>query len=298
MGNKGIVIEEMDVSAVSGNKILALSADRETVERCKAAISRFGALTPPVVAALPDGRRAVLSGEPEFAAIRETGAQTMAAVTARVPDGEAAKASLLLSSLRKSPGALCEGLLLNDAIAGGATRVEIGGMLSRSPSWVSNRLALATRLDSGVREMLERGMLDARSAQEVARLPIGKQHGFALKVVRDGMPKSAVEELVASYNDKHCPEAAREQILRDPQAALPHAKGRRRASRGHGGIAKLLIAARAPLSNLASALCFASPSEASGCWQGLKELEKDLEALLEMARRLIYPGKKEARGAN
>jgi len=296
MGNNGILIEEMDVASVRGNEILSLGADRETVRRCRAAIDQFGAVAPPVVGALADGARVVLSGECEFAAIRETGARRMAAVSAKVPAGGGAKAALLLSSLRKGPGALSEGMLLREALDGGATRSELGGMLGRSASWVSNRLALATRLDGGVREMLMRGLLDARSAQEIARLPGEAQFAFAERAVREGLPKSAIEALVAGYNDGSCPDGAKEQILRDPRAALARVSDKRRAVRApskSGGMPMLIEEAKAPLSRLAQALCFASPAEASPMRRELGELRKDLAALLEMVQNLLYPGKKE-----
>jgi hypothetical protein len=238
----------------------------------------------------------VLSGECEFTAIRETGARRMAAVSAKVPDGGGAKLTLLLSSLRKGPGALSEAMLLREALDDGATRAELGGMLGRSASWLSNRIALATRLDNEVREMVARGLLDARSAQEIARLPADKQYAFADKAVRECLPKSAIEALVAGFNDESCPDGAKSQILRDPRAALARVSDMRRAVRAPsaaGGISMRIGEAKAPLSRLAEALCFASPAEASPARRGLIELGKDLAALLEMVQRLVSPGKKE-----
>lgn len=290
MPNEAMAVKEMKVAAVRKGGILQIAADRATVERCKTAISQFGALAPPVVAELPDGSSALLSGECEFAALKETGARTMQAATARVPEGGEAKASLLLSSLRKGPGALCEGMLLREALEGGASRAEIGRMLGRSASWMSNRMALATRLDKGVRDLLERGLLEARSAQEIARLAPGEQYAFAEMAVRENLPKSAVEALVAGYKDRSCPSGAKEQMLRDPKAALARVSDTRRAVKG-GGIGARIEDARTPLSRLAQALCLASPADASPHRHALTELAKDLRALLDMAGALIYPGK-------
>jgi hypothetical protein len=170
-------------------------------------------------------------------------------------------------------------------------------MLGRSASWLSNRLALATRLDNGVRELVERGLLGARTAQEIARLPSGEQYAFAEMAVKEGLPKSAVEALAAGYRDDGCPSGAKAQMLRDPKAALARVSDRRRAVK-RGGIGARIAEAKAPLSRLAEALCLAPPADASPYMQELKELEKDLSALLRMARELLYPGKKEAAHAN
>jgi ParB family chromosome partitioning protein len=295
----------MDMSAISGNKILAMAADKATVGQCKKALDEFGALNLPVVGALVDGSRVILSGECEYAAIRESGSQKMMAAIARVPasDASGAKLSLLLSSMRKGPGALCEGMLLRDALDSGASRVEIGQMLGRSASWLSNRLALAMRLDCGVQEMLARGLIEARTAQEIARLPEGVQHDFADKVIREGLPKSAVELLVAGYRSEDCPDEVKAQIIGNPCDALARMKDNRRAVEDNGhtigksdvpppeGIAACLAAAKKPFAWLARALFNTSQAEASPYKKALQELENDVLSLLDMIHRLIPPGK-------
>ena len=305
MAKNRIDVEEVDVAAIRCNKILAITADKAAVEKCRRALDEFGALNPPVVGALADGSRIVLSGESEFAAIKESGSQKLMAALVSVPadDAGGAKMSLLLSSLRKGPGALCEGMLLRDALDSGANRAEIGRMLSRSASWLSNRLALAERLDGGVRELLSRGLLDARSAQEIARLPGELQHEFADKVVREGLPKSSIESLVAGYNAEHCPEEVKAQIIGDPGAALARMKDGRRAVENTGhkperhdvaapkSIAACLTAAKKPFAWLAGALNSASPADASPYRKALQELESDVLVLLGMIRSLVSPGK-------
>jgi ParB family chromosome partitioning protein len=302
-------MEEMDVSSIRRNKILALAADPASIEQCKNAINEYGAITLPVVGKLADGSRVVLSGECEFTALKEAGAQKIMAATADILEDDAggAKLSLLLSSLRKGPGALCEGMLLRAALEGGANRAELGQMLGRSASWLSNRLALATRLDCGVREMLTHNLLDARSAEEIARLPDEAQFGFAQKAVRDGLPKSAIEALVSCYNSDGCPGEVREQILRDPRGALARtADGRRsveytasmpEADSGPGhspeGIAACLTELKKPLAWIGRALYNSSPADASPHRRALIALEEDVAALLKILHGLIYPGKKE-----
>ena len=201
---------------------MAADINQRAVERCKDVIEKLGVLHTPVVGATKSGKRLLLSGQCELTALRELGVKKMEAIEVEAPgdDGAKAKFSLQLLSLQEKPGALCEGRLLQDAVNAGVTRAEIQAMLGKSASWVSNRLSLVTRLDGSVYEMVSSGLLDPRSAQEIARLPSEVQFAFMEAVIREGLPKSAIESLVAGYRDESCPDAIKAQTLIDPRAAL------------------------------------------------------------------------------
>ncbi|MCL2123042.1 MAG: hypothetical protein FWH34_03025 [Desulfovibrionaceae bacterium] len=296
------MIKEIDVAAVEGNKTLAAGVDRRALKRCKEAIEELGVLHTPVVGRAEGGRHMLLSGQCELSALRALGVKKMDAAIVSVSDGggSAAKLALLLMSLREKPGALCEGLLLKEAVNSGVLRPELQSMLGRSASWVSNRLSLVTRLDDGVYQMVRSGLLDPRSAQEVARLPAEAQFRFAEAAVREGLPKSAIEPLVAGFNDKGCPDSVKAQILEDPRSALKRMADKRRAVNA-GGLEN------APLGNAlwhikAAGQCIAAfrqmlssrpPDGADSHKDALTELEADLSALLAMVRRLVSPGKTE-----
>ena len=296
-------VKEIDVAAVAGNKALAAAVDRRAIERCKEAIERLGVVHTPVVGTTKDGRRLILSGQCGLAALRELGARKMDAieVDAAGDGGTMAKLSLLLISLQDRPGALCEGLLLQEAVNSGVHRSEIQAMLGKSASWVSNRISLVTRLDGNVYEMVKSGLLEPRSAQEVARLPAGAQFAFAEIAVREGLPKSAIGSLVASYNDESCPDAVKAQILRNPRAALRRTADKRRATNAGNrktsvspdGIDECIKSAKIHMDMIGRALFSLSSHEAEGRNGALKELEADLLALLAIIRGLFSPGKME-----
>ena len=295
--------KEIDVAAISGNKTLAAAVDRRAVERCKDAIEKLGVVHTPIVGAAKDGRRPLLYGQCELAALRELGVKKMDAIEVDVAGGAGAKAklSLLLMSLREKPGALCEGLLLQAAVGAGVDRAELQAMLGKSASWVSNRLSLVTRLDRNVYGMVESGLLEPRSAQEVARLPAEVQFAFAEMAVREGLPKSAIDSLVASYNDAGCPEAVKGQILSDPRSALARMADKRRAANDGGhkpsappdGADWCIKSAKIHIAMLNRALASISPHEAEGQSGALKELEAGLLASLAMVQGLFSPGKME-----
>ena len=298
-------VKEIDVATVEGNITLSAGVDRRAVERCKDAVEKLGMIHTPVVGTTQGGNRLLLSGQCELTALRELGVRKMDAIEldATGDAGTRAKLSLLLISLKNTPGALCEGLLLQEAVGAGVPRSEIQAMLGKSASWVSNRISLVTRLDSGVYEMVKSGLLDPRSAEEVARLPAEAQFAFAEAAVRGGLPKSAIESLVCGYNDETCPDAVKAQILSDPKSAMRRVADRRRAvdagsqGRRKGGVPPhdvggCMKSVTDDIAKLCHMLLYVTPLEAARHGDALSGLEAGALSLLSAVRGLLYPGKK------
>jgi len=298
-------VREIDVATVEGNKTLAAGVDRRAVERCKDAIEKIGVLHTPVVGmAQGEGNRFLLSGQCELTALRELGVKKMDAIEVEVTGdtGAKAKLSLLLISLQDKPCALCEGLLLQEAVSAGVARSEIQIMLGKSASWISNRISLVTRLDGNVYEMVKCGLLDPRSAQEVARLPAQAQFAFAEAVVRECLPKSTIELLAAGYNDENCPDAVKKQIISDPRAAYKRMMDTRRAvnvgqhdSKKENApqytLDECIKSVRLQINRLSRALLCKPQLETTEHIGVLKELEVELLVVLTAVRKIISPGK-------
>ena len=300
-------VKEIDVAAVSGNKTLATAMDRRAVDRCKETIRDLGVLHTPIVGMMKDGSRMLLSGQNELTALRELGVKKMDAVEVDVADGQKAKErlSLLLMSLRNRPVALCEGLLIQEALNAGVSRAEIQTILCKSASWVSNRLSLVTRLDVNVYEMVKSGLLEVRSAEEVSRLPQAAQFAFAEIAVREGLPKSAIESLIAGFNDESCPDAVKAQILTNPREALRRMADNRRsvnaarpdrdkATVPPDVIGEIIKSVRLQMAALRRVLTVISPDEAESHKDALKELETSLLALRATIHSFFTRVKKEA----
>ena len=299
-------VKEIDVAAVAGNITLAAAVDRRAVERCKETIEKLGVVHTPVVGTTKDGNRLLLSGQCGLTALRELGIRKMDAIELDAADdnGNMAKLSLLLISLQDRPGALCEGLLLREAVNSGVSRMEIQAMIGKSASWVSNRLSLVTRLDGNVYEMVKSGILEPRSAEEIARLPSESQFAFAEMAVRECLAKSAIEQLVAGYNDESCPDVVKTQMLSDPWDALKRMADKRRAVNVDRPdqpkanvppdvIGEIIKSARLQIAALRRVLVSISPDETGIYKDALQELETSLIALRSMIHGLFYPGKKE-----
>jgi ParB-like chromosome segregation protein Spo0J len=222
MNTRKISISNVDPAIVQDNKVLALSVNRQEVDRSVRFIREYGLLTPPVVGLLHDGVCRLLAGEREFMALRELGVRKTDAVMVPVETQEEMdRLSLLLSTLRQAPNPLSEGMLVQQILETGRyTQAQVGELLGKSVSWVNKRLSLSTRLAPAVRTMVTEKMLCAHSAQSIAKLPEQIQSQFAQKTLFDGLSKSAVELLVAAYNRPDCPESLRGHIVQMPRHAL------------------------------------------------------------------------------
>lgn len=215
-------IFKVDTTCIKDNQVLALSVNRQDVDRCTRIICQYGLVTPPVIGNFKDGTNLLLSGECEFMALKEMGVKTVDTVAVPISiEEEGNKLSLLLSCLKKSPAALSEAIFMAQLIKTGKyTQLQLGEMLGKSASWINKRISLATRLHPAVREMVMMKQMCPHSAQEISRLPLEVQHDFAAKIVLDGLPKSAVEVLTAAFNRDGCPSSLKEQILQQPRHAL------------------------------------------------------------------------------
>lgn len=97
----------------------------------------------------------------------------------------------------------------------GLTQPEIGRLLARHKSWVSRRLMLAESLDETVQADVRLGLLAARTAEEVARLPRVNQRPVAEGAMRRGLTHHQVQRLVTevlSRPDDERPKALREAL--------------------------------------------------------------------------------------
>jgi len=214
-------IEEIPLGAIQGNNVLAISVGSRELERCEKAIREYGLLSPVVVRRCEQGHYQVLSGECErmvLARMRQT--TTQAVVIELSDEPEATRLALLLSSLKRSPNALSEGLLLKELCQNRHTQTEVAFMVGRSVSWVNKRLALAERLAVSVVDLVRAGQLCPHTAQEIARMPGDVQQTFANKVITQRLAKSVVERLVSTYNNPKTPREFRQSVLENPRATL------------------------------------------------------------------------------
>jgi len=226
MGMEKSHLERVDVATIRDNALLSLSIQGNDVSRCVETIKEYGLLTPVVITPSKDGGHTVVFGSCELAALRGLGIQTTEAIAVNCQDDtELHKLALLLTSLKPSLNPLSEGLILREFLKGGkVSQADAALALGKSVSWVSNRLNTVENLEESVLQMAMRGELCARTAQEIAKLAPEVQYKFAVRVIKEGLPKSVVERLVALYNSADVNDAVRSHILEDPKDAISRIK--------------------------------------------------------------------------
>jgi ParB family chromosome partitioning protein len=214
-------VKEVDISAIPKNRMLSLSITQTQKALCEQSIRQYGLLTPIVLMENPSGELLTLAGENELEILKEMKVAKADVLVTKLQDRkDTCKVILLLSSLQKGLNPLSEGLVLRELMQSGAhTQQELAASLLRSKSWVSKRLCLAEQLSANVAEMVLAKQLCPASAQEIARLPQGMQHQFALEVHTKAIPKSIVERLVTAYNGKSTPKAVKKEIISNPARA-------------------------------------------------------------------------------
>jgi len=221
MASKKSKICTLKVGEIEKNPILALSTSDKDVERHGLVTKAYGNVTSAVVGQSGSGYH-ILAGQIWLEACAHNGIQEMPVVVAEVSDSaEQMKLALLLSTVRQEGGALSEGTFIDALLTDhGVTRRELMELLKKSKSWISKRQLLALKLTNNVKGMVKDGVICARTAEEIARLPRDVQLSFTCKVVRDGLSKTNVGQLVSLYTRTDPGDALRDAILESPQAVL------------------------------------------------------------------------------
>jgi len=209
------------VAEIEKNPILALSTGEKDVEKYKRVTKNYGNVTPAIV-----GQRgnaySILAGQAGLEACAQNGIREIPVIVTEVSDeAEQMKLALLLSTIRPEGGPLSEGTFIDALITRhGVTRKELTDLLKKSKSWISKRQSLAQRLSENVKGMVTDGVICARTAEELAKLPEEIQVSFAGKVVRDGLSKTGVGQLVSLYMREETNSALRAAIVDSPLAVL------------------------------------------------------------------------------
>jgi ParB/RepB/Spo0J family partition protein len=214
-------VTKMDLGAIRDNPAMSISVQEKDIESCLRAIKQYGAVSPPIVRS-SNGDYMLISGQCELTAMRRHGVKSSEVVVIETEgDTDANKLALLLSSLRKANSPLTEGLILKDLLANKElSQAQIALLTGKSISWVSRRINLVSRLEDSVLQLVSRGQICGRTAQEIAKLPPRIQHKFAVKVIDATLPKSLVEKLVATYNCSDTSNSFKEHILNEPKDAI------------------------------------------------------------------------------
>ncbi len=163
-----------------------------SVRRSLAAHGQLSAIT---LFAAPDGLE-IIDGFKRVRAARALGWVTL---LARIDDVDAIDAKLRLRELHDRRGLteleeawLVRSLFREDRVA----QAEIARRMGRHKSWVWRRLMLVESLDPEVQADVRLGLIAARAAVAVSRLPRGNQQAASAVVIRRGLTVRQTDQLV------------------------------------------------------------------------------------------------------
>jgi len=221
MAQKTNAVCTLKVRQIEKNQIFELGMLQKDVKRYEKAVSEYGNVVP-VIVGMADGAYRILDGQARLEACARAGISEMHAIVSTA-DGEVEqmKLALLLSTIREEGGAISEGEFINELISThGVTRRELTKFLGKSKAWLSKRQALAVNLSDSVKGMVADGAVCARTAEEIAKLPIEFQTEFATNAVREGLSKTDVGQLVRLYRMPQTSDECRKAIIESPMSVL------------------------------------------------------------------------------
>jgi ParB/RepB/Spo0J family partition protein len=225
-------LEERDIDLTElGERLAPLRLrDASALEAMRRSLSRHGQLSP--VSLFADrGQLEVLDGFKRVHAARELGLRTL---RARIADVDVIEAKVQLVALHERRGLteLEEGWLVRSLHRDDSLlQSTIAQRLGRHKSWVCRRLLLVEALDLAVQADVRLGLLAARAAVVVSRLPRGNQPGAAELVIRRGLTVPQTELVVAELLDCEDDGARAQKLAHWMSTAAPFARASGRPAR-------------------------------------------------------------------
>jgi ParB-like chromosome segregation protein Spo0J len=255
----------------------------DAVTRMAASLARYGQLTA-VTAFVPvSGQLELCDGFKRLAAARRL---EWPSVRVEILEINRVQAKAALAQLNKASTLseleeawVVRSLYRDDRLA----QPQIARLLGRHKSWVCRRLALAEGLDEALEADVRLGLLAARAAYEVTRLPRGNQRAVAELVVRRGLTVAQTARLVtaigACKDDAACG-ALLQRAAEGPGMPSPRARPVTPAEQLVGDIGALMrLVARLQARLLAAPLAALGAAAAAQITRELELLAAALAAL-------------------
>jgi ParB-like chromosome segregation protein Spo0J len=217
----------LNVQQIEKNPILALGVNEKDIANYSRVAKAYGSVAPAIVGRREERYR-VLSGQAKLEAYSHNRLKKIPVIVTEISsEAEEMKLALLLSTVREEGGALSEGAFINILTTQyGVPRKDLMKLLKKSKAWISKRQSLDTKLSGSVKDMVKSGAICARTAEEIAKLPLELQIKFASKVTTEGLSKTNAAHLVNLYRRDDTSDAMREIILNDPLSVLETNAGR------------------------------------------------------------------------
>src|SRR5487761_470911 len=205
----GARYEEVPVTSITANpRQPRRTFDDDALDELADSIREVGLLQPVVVRSIGAGRYELIMGERRWRASQRAGLTEIAAIVRDTPDTDLLRDALIENLHRQQLDPLEEAAayqqLLDDF---GATHDQLAQKIGRSRPHISNTLRLLN-LPAGVQKRVAAGVLSAGHARALLSLNgTEAQERLATRIVAEGLPVRAVEEIVSVGADEDKPKA-------------------------------------------------------------------------------------------
>lgn len=215
----GVTARHVGIGTLGESLVGLRVISEDLVRPMRQSLARHGQLTALGVYAAPDGHLEVIDGFKRLRGAREL-AWSELKVQVVADDVVQAKAAVLVLNHAHALSELEEAWLIRSLYReDGMTQPQIARLLGRHKSWVCRRLVLAEALEDTVQADVRLGLLGARAACALGRLPRSNQRAAADAVVRRGLTASQTERLVFAL--LACPDDAGRAVLLAEDSAWP-----------------------------------------------------------------------------
>ena len=209
-----ICIEDFDLSLME----LRLINETRTLQ-VERSMKVHGQLQP-VVARVHEGGIQLIDGYKRLAAAEVLVMDTLQCRLLEVDESQAKVMLLSYNRTSQSMEVWEEAMILKSLLEGGdLDQRRLAKIVGHSPSWVSRRLSLISKVDEGIIADIRMGVLSSSHARALIRLPRGNQPGVAQVIKQYGLSSRLSNRLVDNYLEAEN-EEDQHKLLENPQEVI------------------------------------------------------------------------------
>lgn len=176
--------------------------DEKSITELSQTISEHGLLQPMVVRSYEDGKYEIIAGERRFRALKKLNWHKVPVIVKELDDEETASMALIENVQRENLNPVEEARAYRKVLdAENITQLELANRLSKSQSYVANKLRLLSLSDE-VLEALANEKISTRHGRELLRLDQDQQNKALTKILDKGLNVKDTKSLVDKYTAK------------------------------------------------------------------------------------------------
>jgi len=174
----------------------------------------------PVVARVHEGGIQLIDGYKRLSAAEVLVMDTLQCRLLRIDESQAKVMLLSYNRTSQSMEVWEEAMILKSLLEGGdLDQRRLAKIVGHSPSWISRRLSLISKVDEEIIADIRMGVLTSSHARALMRLPRGNQPGVARVIKQHGLSSRLSNRLVDTYLEAES-EEDQQRLLENPQEVI------------------------------------------------------------------------------